>query len=391
MSQAPVIALSQPEALPQIWDVEPLWLKREDLDHLLAWASAQHASDVVLQADEAVVARIYGEWRPITVRAIAYAEISQLLNETYMASAEARLAGREALDFLYEVKLDRVTRIGFRVNATRGILPDGGGDGASVTYRTLPHLPPSLEELEAEPPLFETCDQLAGLVLVSGVTGSGKSTLLAGMLRHILANPPGRHVLTYEAPVEFILGRIPNRVGVVEQTEIPRHLEDFPAAVRNALRRAPDVILIGESRDRETIEGAITAAETGHLTYTTVHAGGVASTIARMLDPFPHDARAAVAAKLINQLRLIVYQRLVPSTDGKRVALREFLRFTPELRRELLAVPHGAQLTKELQDLLHAGGNDAQALVSDATIKHAEGRISDLELARLRAEFGAGT
>src|SRR5262249_54022314 len=143
-------------------------------------------------------------------------------------------------------------------------------------------------------------------------------------------------LLTYEAPIEFTYDTIISRRSLVAQTEIPRHLPTFAAGVRNALRRKPEIILVGESRDRETISASIEAAQTGHLVFSTVHTTGVASTIRRMVSTFEPGERNERAFSLMETIRLIVTQTLVPKIGGGRVALREYMAFTEELRETLL-------------------------------------------------------
>ena len=166
--------------------------------------------------------------------------------------------------------------------------------------------------------------------------GSGKSTLLAAILRDIIEKG-GRHVSTYEAPIEFDFDAIPNPGGPVSQSTIPEHLKSFLTATRNSTRTAPDVVLIGESRDPDTLRGMIESAEIGVAAYSTVHTRSVPETISRIINVFPIGERLQITATLISSLRLIISQRLLPLADGSgRIALREYLAFTPEIREALL-------------------------------------------------------
>ena len=169
--------------------------------------------------------------------------------------------------------------------------------------------------------------------------GSGKTTLLAAILRHIIEKG-GRNVATYESPIEFDLLSIPNQGGPVSQSTIPEHLQSFIRAVRNSTRTAPNVVLIGESRDADTLRGMIESVETGVAAYSTVHTRSVPETLSRIINVFPVEERLQVTVTLLSSLRLVVNQRLVPMLGGKgRVALREFLAFTPEIREVLLDTP----------------------------------------------------
>ena len=187
-------------------------------------------------------------------------------------------------------------------------------------------MPPVLEDLQVEPGILEHAFPSNGLVLVTGVMGSGKSTLLAAILRHIIEQG-GRNVITYEAPIEFDFTTIPNAGGPVSQSAIPDHLQSFLKATRNSTRAAPDVVLIGESRDPETLRGMIESAEIGVAAYSTVHTRSVPETLSRIINVFPVEERLQVSATLLSCLRLVVSQRLLPLPDGKgRTALREYLR-----------------------------------------------------------------
>ncbi len=165
---------------------------------------------------------------------------------------------------------------------------------------------------------------------------SGKSTFLASVFRHLLENDQ-KHILTYEAPIEFVYDEIKDRKGIISQSEIPTNLPSFARAVRNSLRRAPDVILIGESRDPETIAGCITASQTGHAVYTTTHVNSSAASISRMIGEFPAAERSSMALKLLDSVRTIVHQRLIKNQDGSgRVAVREYIIFDADFKSSLM-------------------------------------------------------
>ena len=189
--------------------------------------------------------------------------------------------------------------------------------------------------------------------------GSGKSTLLAAILREIIETG-GRHVASYEAPIEFDLDAMDNPGGPVSQSSVPEHLKSFLTATRNSTRTAPDVVLIGESRDPETLRGMIESAEIGVAAYSTVHTRSVPETLSRIINVFPVAERLQVTATLLSSLRLIISQRLLPRADGDgRVALREFLAFTPEIREILLDTPP-ERLIQECEILLEAHGQRMQ-------------------------------
>jgi defect-in-organelle-trafficking protein DotB len=215
-----------------------------------------------------------------------------------------------------------------------------------------------------------------GVVYVTGATGSGKTTLLASIIKELAEDPnSNRKILTYEAPIEFVFDSINKPSSVVSQSEIPRHLPSFAAGVRNALRRKPRLILVGEARDAETIAAVIEAALTGHPVYTTLHANGVAETIRRLVGTFPKEERAGRTLDIIETIRLVIWQILVPTVDGKRVALREYLIFDDEIRDRLLTVSP-EEVTAITRQLLKEKGHP---MIVDAKRKFDDGIISERE------------
>ena len=175
------------------------------------------------------------------------------------------------------------------------------------------------------------------IVFITGATGSGKSTLLASIIRELIEQADSnRKVLTYEAPIEFVYDEVETISASVSQSEIPRHLPSFADGVRNALRRKPRLIMVGECRDPETISAALEAALTGHPVYTTLHTSGVAETMRRLVTSFSGDERLGRTIDILETIRLCIWQKLVSTVDGKRVPLREYLIFDEEVRDILL-------------------------------------------------------
>ena len=283
--------------------------------------------------------RLHGEWRAVSQRPISAEELLLVLERlTKNNSVSAMIkSGQSDYDFAYQIEESRGVRRRYRGNATP--VADGYSTGVKIVFRALPAMPPLLEDLQVESGILEYAIPANGLVLVTGVMGSGKSTLLAAILRHIIEHG-GRNVITYEAPIEFDYTTIPNAGGPVSQSAIPDHLQSFLKATRNSTRAAPDVVLIGESRDPETLRGMIESAEIGVAAYSTVHTRSVPETLSRIINVFPVEERLQVSATLLSCLRLVVSQRLLPLPDGKgRTALREYLAFTPQIRETLLETP----------------------------------------------------
>lgn len=321
--------------LKETWPGEPDRFLEHHIDPFLLWCVKKGASDISFQSNRPVFSEIYGTLYPSTYRTLDAADMTAVVTRLYGSEALAILAGGSDIDLSYEIMIDRFTRTRFRVNMT-AILADGR-DGIQVTMRTLPSAPPTMKQLNIEEEIIKAWKPRQGLVLVTGPTGSGKSTLLAAGNRMLIESAHGcGKMLTYEAPIEFTYDTIISRRSLVAQSEIPRHLPSFAAGVRNALRRKPEIILVGEARDRETISAAIEAGQTGHTVYATVHTTGVAATIRRMVSTFEPSERSERAYSLMETLRLIVTQTLVPKIGGGRVALREYMEFDEEVRERML-------------------------------------------------------
>ncbi len=206
-----------------------------------------------------------------------------------------------------------------------------------------------MSDLNIEQEIRDAWAPRQGLVVITGPTGSGKSTLLAAGNRMLLERPRGcGKMLTYEAPIEYVYDSIQSPRSLVSQTEIPRHLPNFAHGVRNALRRKPEIILVGEARDRETINASIEAAQTGHAVYTTTHTLGVANTVQRMLSTYEMEEREERAVALMETLRLIVTQALVARIGGGRCGVREWMSFPDALREKLMDM-HFTKWPNEIQ------------------------------------------
>lgn len=333
------------------WPGEGARFQESDVDEVLSWAVNQGASDITIQTDRAIYNEINGRLYPGTFRPLDAADMSVFLSHIYGDDAQARLASGRDLDLSYEIKRDRYTRIRFRVNITPILAK--GRDAAQITMRVLPSEPPLLSDLGIEQDIIDNWHPRQGIVLVTGPTGSGKSTLLAAGTRMLLEQERGcGKVLTYEAPIEFTYDTVHSPNSLVSQTEIPRHLEDFAHGVRNALRRKPEIIIVGEARDKETISSAIEAGQTGHTVYSTTHTTGVASTIRRMITTFEPEERGERAYALMETIRMIVTQVLVPKKGNKgRAGIREWMIFNDEVREKLLDMDFN-QWSAEIQRMI---------------------------------------
>lgn len=353
---------------------EPVRFTAEALDRLLLHCVELESSDITFQSNSCVFSEIHGKLYKVTKRKITNTEVGDLLNIIYGANGTTQIYGGKDIDTHYEIRPSRSKRFRFRVNAT-GCQVEGH-DGIQITLRTIPTDPPSLTGLNLEADIVANMAPHQGTVVITGSTGSGKSTLLASIIKNLLEDPSGnRKILTYEAPIEFVYDNIETLSSLISQSEIPKHLPSFAAGVRNALRRKPRLILVGEARDQETISAVIEAALTGHPVYTTVHSNGVADAVRRMISTFPADERHSRALDILETMRLIVWQKLSPSTDGKRVALREFLVFDDKIRDILLGTDINL-LAQTTRKLLKEYG---QPMLVDATKKFKDGLLPERE------------
>jgi defect-in-organelle-trafficking protein DotB len=360
---------------------EPIRLSIEALNEILIHCVALGASDITLQTGEPVYAEIFGRLSKITRRKLANTEVGEIINGMYGPNGTAQIMSGKDVDTHYEIRPNRSDRYRFRINAT-GCQVEGH-DGIQITLRTIPSDPPTLASMNLPKAILDAITPEQGVVYITGATGSGKSTLLAAIIRSIAEDPEShRKILTYEAPIEFVYDSVEKTSAIVSQSEIPRHLPNFAAGVRNALRRKPRLILVGEARDSETVSSVMEAAMTGHPVYTTLHSNGVAETMRRLVTTFPSEERQGRTIDIIETIRLVVSQRLAPTVDGKRVALREYLVFDEKIRDQLLDTDM-LEITSTVRKLVREKGRTMEA---DAREKFDAGIISERHY-RLIAEM----
>jgi defect in organelle trafficking protein DotB len=351
---------------------EPQRLNEVEFNRLLFFCYENDTSDVTIQTNEAIVAEIHGRLHKITRRRLSNSEVGSLLNIMYGPNGTTQLLSGRDLDHYYEIKPNRATRIRFRLNATACLVE--GHNAIQLTLRIIPSDPPSLEGMNLPDNIMNSLAPQQGVVYITGATGSGKSTLLASIIKYIAEDPEAhRKILTYESPIEFVYDNIDRKTSIISQSEIPLHLPSFAAGVRNALRRKPRLILVGESRDQETMSAVLEAALTGHPVYTTLHSNGVAESIRRLVGTFPKEERNGKTIDIIETIRLIIWQKLVPTVDGKVTPLREFLVFDDQIRDQLLGF-EPIHVTSETRKLLEKHG---QTMADDAKVKFDDGIISE--------------
>ncbi len=360
---------------------EPSYFTPDQLDRLLVFCCQHGASDINFQTGEPVIIETEGTLKALTSRALSLQESSDLINYIYGPNATALLARGQDIDTSYLIKHSESQQSRYRVNATACYFD--GYQGIQTTLRVISSEPPALTSLGIGKELLNKIKVPQGIVVVSGATGSGKSTLLAAMIADIAKRVDSHcKILTYESPIEYVYDKVVKQSAMVSQTEIPRYLPNFAAGVRNALRRKPGLILVGEARDQETIEAVIDAALTGHPVYTTVHSNGVADTLRRMVTSFSFAERDARLLDLLETTKVIIWQALVPAINGGRIALREYLEITPQVR-DLLAGTPAEHLVAKLRSVISQFGC---SIADDARTKYQQGLIEQAIYRRFSVE-----
>jgi defect-in-organelle-trafficking protein DotB len=316
------------------------------------------ASDILVQSGDYAWVEIHGRQVRATTSTLKHGLFGPLIDSLWGADVLVALGSGKGVDRSLQLSgvedgLQRGQVMRFRVNIVQAVIAKLQ-KGFAITMRTIPQGLPDLSTMGIEAELIEEFYPAKGLVLVCGPTGSGKTTLMAGVYAHAGEAMPDRKVITCEDPVEFVLGG-PHWSGPQPaQSEIGRDFMTFAESLRHAMRRKPSIVGIGEIRDMETLDAAVEVGLTGHLCYATMHTDSCPETINRAIQIYPPEQQAAVASRLLGAMRVIVVQRLLKTTDGKRVAIREFLIFDRELRGELAAITYDRWAGFMQQRLEHA-------------------------------------
>ena len=305
-----------------------------DITELLAFSVKNNASDLHLSAGLPPMIRVDGDIRRINVPALDHKTVHSLVYD--IMNDKQRKDFEEFLETDFSFEIPDLAR--FRVNAFNH------NRGAGAVFRTIPSKILTLEQLNAPAVFKEIADTPRGIVLVTGPTGSGKSTTLAGMVDYKNDSEYG-HILTIEDPIEFVHE---SKKCLVNQREVHRDTLGFSEALRSALREDPDIILVGEMRDLETIRLALSAAETGHLVFGTLHTTSAAKTIDRIIDVFPAAEKGMVRSMLSESLRAVIAQTLLKKIGGGRVAAHEIMIGTPAIRN-LIREDKVAQMYSAIQ------------------------------------------
>ncbi len=343
-----------------------------DITELLAFSAKQNASDLHLSAGLPPMIRVDGDVRRINLPPMEHKEVHALIYE--IMNDKQRKDFEEFLETDFSFEVPGVAR--FRVNAFNQ------NRGAGAVFRTIPSKVLTMEELGMGQVFKDISMTPRGLVLVTGPTGSGKSTTLAAMMDYINDNKY-EHILTIEDPIEFVHQ---SKKCLVNQREVHRDTHGFDAALRSALREDPDIILVGEMRDLETIRLALTAAETGHLVFGTLHTTSAAKTIDRVIDVFPAEEKSMVRSMLSESLQAVISQTLMKKQGGGRVAAHEIMRGTPAIRN-LIREDKIAQMYSAIQTGAAQGMQTLDQCLQELVDKRIISREAAREKAKIPANF----
>ena len=343
-----------------------------DITELLVFSTQNNASDLHISAGEPPMIRVDGDIKRINLPALAHDEVHVMIYDIMDDKQRKNYEEFWEVDFSFEIP--NVAR--FRVNAFKQ------DRGAAAVFRTIPSTVLTLEELGA-PAIFKTiADTRQGLVLVTGPTGSGKSTTLAAMVDY-KNEKDAEHILTVEDPIEFVHK---SKRALVNQREVHRDTHGFSEALRSALREDPDVILVGELRDLETIRLALTAAETGHLVLGTLHTSSAAKTVDRIVDVFPAEEKSMVRSMLSESLRAVISQALLKKVGGGRIAAHEIMIATPAIRN-LIRENKVAQMFSSIQTGAEVGMQTLDQCLDDLVARSKISRVEAMAYASDKSKF----
>ncbi|AXC75114.1 plasmid transfer ATPase TraJ [Salmonella enterica] len=318
----------------------------DEFRHFYAWCAFHRVSDIDLTGGSPVSVSRFGRRVRCSLHTLPSSLMMPLIDELFGREVLPRVLSGNPADRTIQINGDASGRYGLkrgeRVRLRSHLIQGTSGaeeKAISITMRVIPTAIPDIRAMNIEPDLLTAMVSKNGLGFVCGETGSGKSTLCAALYRYIMDNFPDRKIVTYEDPVEYILGREGDLLPP-HQAEIGRDVVSFAAGLRSAVRRNPEIIGVGEIRDNETADAAVQAGNTGHLCLSTMHTKSPGETLSRLLGLFPSIIRDAMAWSVLSLLQFILVQVLVRTNDGGRRAVREYIVIDDELRNKLTRMPH---------------------------------------------------
>lgn len=318
----------------------------DEFRHFYAWCAFHRVSDIDLTGGSPVSVSRFGRRARCSLHTLPSSLMMPLIDELFGREVLPRVLSGNPADRTIQINGDASGRYGLkrgeRVRLRSHLIQGTSGaeeKAISITMRVIPTAIPDIRTMNIEPDLLAAMVSKNGLGFVCGETGSGKSTLCAALYRYIMDNFPDRKIVTYEDPVEYILGREGDLLPP-HQAEIGRDVVSFAAGLRSAVRRNPEIIGVGEIRDNETADAAVQAGNTGHLCLSTMHTKSPGETLSRLLGLFPSIIRDAMAWSVLSLLQFILVQVLVRTNDGGRRAVREYIVIDDELRNKLTRMPH---------------------------------------------------
>lgn len=375
---------------------EPYSLGVPEFDKLLNHAVRVGASEINLQTGQPAYLMIEGRLCRVTMQATSQAAMEMICNHVYGTNGVSVLNSGEPLNKDYQLEIadgsepgSRIRRKSnyFRFNAAP-CLAEGISNAIQITIRTIPTEPPSLASLNLEPEILANLYPEAGIVMVIGPTGSGKTTLLASVVDSILLDPNShKKIAMFESPPEFIFHNRPRAAALLSQHDIPGSYKTYAQGIKDTLRRMTRVSVIGECRERDTIQAAVEVSKTGQMAYTTGHSHSIDVAIGRFADLFEPHERMTKLFEIVGQMRLAIVQKLVPRIDtGRRLALREYLVFDQDVRDAIRAASTQVEAEAVIKHLVETRG---QSMLMSATRAFEAGLIAESELLKIESE-GAG-